>query len=798
MSAKSKIGLCLLLVTLLLLLSACAARPSAPTPTPSPTPAPTPEPTPYVDYRGMLQISELMAKNRASLTNAEGEFPDWVELRNLTADPVSLQGWALSDEAGVLRMPLPDETLAPGTCRVFLCGDNSFSLSEGETLYLLAPTGEEMEAVPVSAAHADRSLQRQDNGAFVESFWISPGYPNGPEGYDAYCKTRGAASSLRIEEVMVSNRSYPPLYWSWYEPCDWVELCNTGTEALNLGGFVLADTLDSEKRWVFPERELAPGERLVIYCDEDTAGEDYSPSWNTGFSLASDHETLYLWDASGKLIDYVNLHDIPLNGSLGRREGENGFFYFSVPTPGEENFGGERRVSAAPTALEPDGVFEGVDTVTVTLRGEGEIHYTLDGTLPTIESPLYEGPFAFTQTAVVRAIACESGALPSEAGTWSYIINEHHTLPVLSLTVDDKAAFDLMYKRSMKIEALDASLALYDGVHSFSQRCGVGLRGNASLGENKKSLGVEFKNRYGGALSCDVFGNGLTQYTGLTIRAGQDYLSSIFRSEVLQDLALESEHLLSQQSKFCILYLNGEYWGIYCLKEDYSRNYYAQHRGVSKDSVEMQKFPAPEDSAFFRDIVWRTQTEPMTDELYNYLCEQLDMDSLIDWFLFEGFSANVDMYNNIRTFRSTENGYRWEFAFYDLDWALIYPPMNFGNLIFYGEAPGNPGTQMPPMLKSLITHPAFRDRALTRLSELSRTVMTNDRLLERIDYYAALLAPEVERNQSRWWVDLQRWSVDVEALRSFVVDNDWERHNVESLCRVMGVDDATRAQYFGW
>ena len=789
MRAKPNLFLAVLCLALACLLCACGKLPFV---------QPTPEPTPYVDYRGQLQISELMAKNRASLVDSEGKFGDWIEITNISAAPVSLAGWALSDSAGIDRLPLPEETLDPGAYRVFFCGE-SFSIGEGESVYLLAPSREVMDELFCESVHADRSLQRQADGSVVESFWISPGYPNGKEGYDAYSRTRSAASTLRIEEVMVCNRSYPPAHWSWYEPCDWVELCNTGMEPIELGGYSLSDSLDNEGRWHFPETSLAAGERLVVYCDKDTAWEDYSPSWNTGFSLAADHETLYLWDPEGKLIDYVNLHDIPIDGSLGRREGENGFFYFLTPTPGTENVGGERRIAATPTILEEDGIYEGVASVRVTLQGTGEIHYTLDGTCPGWESPVYEAPFDLTETTVLRAVSFESGALPSLPCCYSFIINEHHTLPVLSLATDDKKAFEQLYRVSIKDDPLDANIALYDGEHSFNRRCDVGLRGNASLGENKKSLGVRFKSQYGGALDCDVFGNGLTHYTALTIRAGQDFLSSIFRSEVLQDLALESEYLLSQQSKFCILYVNGEYWGIYCLKEDYSSNYYAEHRGVSKDSVEMQKFPSPENSAFFQEVVKKTQyASEISDDLYGELCACLNMDSLIDWFLFEGFSANVDMYNNIRTFRSPENGYQWEFAFYDLDWALIYPPMNFGNLIFTGEAPGNPGTQLPPLLSLLIKHPDFRTRTLNRINELSRTVMTNERLLERIDYYTELLKPEVERNQSRWWLDVQRWTNAVEEMRNFVIDNDWERHNVEYLCRALNVGDEERMQIFGW
>ncbi len=47
----------------------------------------------------------------------------------------------------------------------------------------------------------------------------------------------------------------------------------------------------------------------------------------------------------------------------------------------------------------------------------GSIHYTLDGTTPSVSSPLYEKPFSFINGGIVKAIAFESKSQFSEAGT---------------------------------------------------------------------------------------------------------------------------------------------------------------------------------------------------------------------------------------------------------------------------------------------------------------------------------------------------------------------------------------------
>ena len=42
-----------------------------------------------------------------------------------------------------------------------------------------------------------------------------------------------------------------------------------------------------------------------------------------------------------------------------------------------------------------------------------EIHYTLDGTVPTAESTLYEGPITLSETTTVKAIAIKDGVSSS-------------------------------------------------------------------------------------------------------------------------------------------------------------------------------------------------------------------------------------------------------------------------------------------------------------------------------------------------------------------------------------------------
>ena len=765
-----------------------------------------PEETPVeaAEYSGLLRITEVMAKNRATLCDEDGSFPDWIELENLSDEVLSLSGWSISDRPKARRQALPDELLEPGARTVVFCRD--FGLSAEETVSLLDPDGNTQDTVFCASAEEDRSLALRPEGVFAETVWATPGEANSADGYDAVCMASARTSPLLISEVMVANSKYSLANG---RVCDWVELINIGPDSLNLNGCSLSESLDDPQRWVFPDLVIAGGEKLVLCCDGDrlpstihtdgswsNADSPYDRLLNTGFSLSAERETLFLFGPDGTLLDFLAVHDVPREGSVGRRTGENGFYYFPVPTPGETNGWGARRISTMPVCLTEEGPYDGVDRVQVELQAEGEIRYTLDGTEPDETAALYTAPFIIEKTCVVRACSMESGALRSRPATFSFFLNERHTLPILSLALDDTATFSQMYSFGMKYRMVEANLALYEEGKRFGQDCELSMKGWTSLTLPKKSMGAEFKGSTGGMLHCDIFGNGITDYDALSIRAGQDYNFAFFRNEMFQDLCLEaSDELVTQYSKYCVLYINGSYYGIYCLKDDIDEQFYANHRGVSADSVEGFRSPSAMLSDYYNMVQKYTQYPDLLaqDEVYRAFCNEVNVDNLIDWYLFEGYTANTDTQGNLRIYRSSEIGNRWDCVLYDLDWALWYTEGNFKVLF---NSIGNVGSEMPKLLQCLIRNADFRDRMLSRYGELVQTVFADDYVLAKMDEYCELLRPELPRDRERWYLTMETWEGRVDLIRD-IIRSGYAKKTVDELCRQLRVTPEERVHYFG-
>ena len=785
-------------------LPADPAESSAPAPAESAAPAqraapaePTPEPTP--ENPADLRLSELMAKNHSALRAPDGSFPDWIELYNADSEPVLLEGWRLSDkESGGWALPAltlqPGEYLlvyADGSGRMedgLLCAD--FSLSPDETVYLFSPGGTLVDQMACGTEVANHSMARDESGELFETKDPTPGLPNTKAGAEIYAASLDPLGPLSINEVVVSNFSTLAQGGKYY---DWVELKNISEAALLLSDYYLSDDEDEPLLWRLPELTLEPGQSYVVFCSGDESLSNGS-NLHTNFKLDAAEEDLFLSDANGRAVDYVYLRNIPTGGSMGRLPGESGWFYFLSASPNADNGVGYRRVSDKPAALAPDGVYNDVDSVLVELTAPGTIYYSVGSAVPTTSSTVYTEPIPLEKTGIIRAIAVEEGCAPSRVLTLSYILNENHTLPVLSLVTDNAGTFNSIYSNGRKYFKVPASLSFYEESGSFTIACGVSMKGWTSLELPKKSLGVSFGAYGDGDLTYDPFGNGIHRYSSLSIRAGQTYMNSFINNELFQELCAEaSDHVLVQDSRYCILYINGEYRGIYCLKEDFSKQYYASHAGVSKGSVENLRSSVSNQSSIYKEVLtFCVQNDMSQPENYQHFCDMFDVDSLIDWLIMEAYCSNSDVNGNMRYFRSLEGDGRWQIAYYDLDWSFRVTVNCFDNVI-------NPQriVQISPTVKALLKNTDFKMKLAKRCVELCGDVLSNEHVLEKIDAYQALLEPEMVREHQRWGGNINYFRDGLTAMRNFVTSHDWENYMVRKLMSILKLTDAQKAEVMG-
>jgi hypothetical protein len=111
--------------------------------------------------------------------------------------------------------------------------------------------------------------------------------------------TRLGPGQLVINELMADNRG-AVLDEDGRTP-DWVELYNASGATISTAGLYLSDDAGQPGKWALPVKTLAPGEYLVIWCDERPSAGDTHAS----FKLDAAGESVLLGYGAGQLIDSV-------------------------------------------------------------------------------------------------------------------------------------------------------------------------------------------------------------------------------------------------------------------------------------------------------------------------------------------------------------------------------------------------------------------------------------------------------------------------------------------------------------
>lgn len=139
-----------------------------------------------------------------------------------------------------------------------------------------------------------------------------------------------AKSGLRINEVMTANDG------AWIdergETDDFVELVNTSQNTIALGDYFLGDKPGKATR--LPEVELEAGKTILLWADD----EEEQGSLHLPFKLSSSGTPVLLWSESCKLVDLVEVPELPPSESFARLpDGSGDFSICRYATPDRAN-----------------------------------------------------------------------------------------------------------------------------------------------------------------------------------------------------------------------------------------------------------------------------------------------------------------------------------------------------------------------------------------------------------------------------------------------------------------------------
>ncbi|MEO0469020.1 MAG: lamin tail domain-containing protein [Bacteroidota bacterium] len=611
-------------------------------------------------------------------------------------------------------------------------------------------------------------------------------------------------AQLLINELMADNASVIADPNGEYE--DWIEIYNAGGSPVDLMGYYVSDdTTDVLKHQISASLVVPAGGYLLLWADDEPS---QGPA-HLGFKLTANGESVILTapDASTQL-DSISFPALNEDESYGRlNDGGSPWLPWIVSTPGNGNSSGQSATNPPLISL-ASGVYTGNQSIYLSAAAGVSIYYTLDGTTPSDTASLYTNPITISNSTSLRTIAIQSGSAQSQEAFASYILNPTTNLPIVHLTIDpfylydDSLGFYVVGTNGVSGPChtdprnwsqdweYQAQIALIetDGSVSFNENCGLSISGGCSRNGSKKSFNVAFKKKYGvSRINYPLFpGKEETNWSGFKLRSGGNYrhnrriVDAV--SHQIIDGALDIDH---QSSRHVALYLNGEYWGLYNIRDRMNKSYVEAHYpDINSDSLDLIKLPRAD--ASFRHWIYEEVSEgdnqayhamedfAVANSLnnpanYAYMKSVLDMDSYLDYYIANLYYNNFDWPgNNMKVWRPREEGGKWRWMMFDLDFNIIG---NIGptNQDLLNQILNNTGTgsQRNPiacqLFRQLMENDEFEAELIQRMNTYLVAVWDTTRIYPIFDQMRNSMRSEVDADYNRWggW-NLSTWNTQMD------------------------------------
>lgn len=589
---------------------------------------------------------------------------------------------------------------------------------------------------------------------------------------------------LRINEVMAEDGEY----------ADWIEIYNSGDQAVYLENLYLTDDLKDPAKWRFPsECFINPGGFEVFWADGMDAGR------HTNFKLKQKGEDIGIFDAEARLIDSLDYGKQFPDVSFGRHpDGGSAWFFFGEPTPGSSNSRkgcqscNPAEIPYPPRFSLPGGFYTAPQILSLSSESpDAEIRYTLDGSEPSRASILYSRPMMIDATAVVRARVFDTGCLPSLIMTQTYFINEKFTLPVVSIAADPAHLWDDetgIYTEGANYDSFEgvanyledwerpASAEFYesDGTLGFSANAGIKIHGGSGRDYSQKSFSIHARERFGTSeIAYKIFPDeAVSTFKSFILRNDGccDDLRTMFRDAILHRVVKGRMDIDCQAYRPAILFLNGKYWGILNLREKLNEHYLASHHGIDPDHIDLLEDSSSVvegDAEHYEDLLNFIKTADMTSNAScEYIQTQMDVYEYIRYQIAEIFSANTDWpANNMKYWRPKTSGGKWRWILFDTDYAFADYQYNGMKGAYNGQL----------LFRRLLENPGFKNEFIQQFASHLNTTFRAERVISVIDSLRAGIEAEIPGHIKRWGgtygsrsiSSVSEWESNIEKRRLF-------------------------------
>lgn len=427
------------------------------------------------------------------------------------------------------------------------------------------------------------------------------------------------------------------------------------------------------------------------------------------------------------------------------------------------------------------------------------VHCSEGGSAPSDNSPIAT-TLLVSQSTVVRCASFIPGKLPGEVVNRTYMFEDLPKVPVFFIVADPGSLFDPdsgIYMEGNNAETsephfganywLDKEVPVNveffePGMNhpAFSKNAGLKIFGNYSRQNEKKSVSITFREKYGdNRLKYPLFSEfpELKKFKSFILRNngsnfGNDYIRDRLSSSLSEGLGVDY-----QRGRSSIVYYNGSYFGIHNIRERSTEYYFETHYGYDPDQIDLLKADNEASAGSSVDYTnlmdWIENHDMSKDESLDYVSERMDLDNFMNYMQTEIFINNRDWpANNLKKWRCENPATKWKWFIYDTDFGFGNEYSQFkGNVFEFVTAEDGDSWPNGPehtfLLRKLLENPGFKASFINRMCVLLSMNFSWNRSSILIEKLMGEIESEIARDQKRWKLSASRMNRQLDLIKKF-------------------------------
>ena len=578
------------------------------------------------------------------------------------------------------------------------------------------------------------------------------------------CKSK---IEVKINEISTNQKN--ALLDSYEDYSNWIEIYNSGKNAVDISGYGLSNEFYIPLKWAFPKNTIInKNEYLIVFVSNKKTKDK---EFHTNFEFNKDGDILYFSNSKGELIEAIEIPLLQDDETYGRDESNE--FNIMLPSPGEKNI----KDIDPPNFSKKSGFYDDEFLLTLSTKEYSEIYYTIDGSNPlnseTVQiykepikiydrseepniyseigddsdSPTFIGPltgyskpkYLLDKAMIVRAY-CINKEGQSKIISHSYFVTtgkleQYKKTTIVSIVTNPENLFDPnrgiyvvgpKYLEEMKkITSQDelwqkfweineecnyskrgqewereSSVSIFEnGKTIVNQNMGLRIKGSSTRSAAGKSFNLYARKKYGKEyIEYPLFPNNynidneiIDKYKSITLRSV--YSDERIRDEVVSKIIYGSKYDAISDTKKCIVFINGEYWGFYIIIERFNEEYFQSHYKIPKNDVSVYREGDAHNMKEYMNFMETYYKKDLTTkEIFTEIDKYIETNSLIEYFaigiyigIWDWPNHNDGIWRNegVKMKRNPYTDGRWRYFLYDFDFTMGRTYESYGGVEGY-------------------------------------------------------------------------------------------------------------------